>query len=57
MIEHLGSESYAYARHGNGELLTIATQNDRTLQSGDRLSARFDPARALLFDPQGRRIR
>ena len=29
MIEHLGGETFAYARHGNGELLTVATHNDR----------------------------
>jgi lactose/L-arabinose transport system ATP-binding protein len=57
MVEHLGSESYAYARYGEGDLLTIATQNDRDLRAGSRLSARFDPARALLFDPAGQRIR
>ena len=32
MIEHLGSETYAYARSGDGDLLTIATQNDRDAQ-------------------------
>jgi lactose/L-arabinose transport system ATP-binding protein len=57
MVEHLGSESYAYARYGEGDLLTIATQNDRDVRAGSRLSARFDPARALLFDPAGQRIR
>ena len=57
MVEHLGSESYAYARHGAGDVLTIATQNDRELKGGDKLSARFDPAKALLFDPAGQRIR
>jgi len=57
MIEHLGSETYAYARYGQGELLTIATQNDRDLKPGETLSAAFDPARALFFDPNGQRIR
>jgi lactose/L-arabinose transport system ATP-binding protein len=57
MIEHLGAETYAYARYGQGDLITIATQNDRALKAGDTLSAAFEPARALLFDPAGQRIR
>jgi lactose/L-arabinose transport system ATP-binding protein len=57
LIEHLGGETYAYARYGAGDVLTIATQNDRTLKSGDKLSARFNPTSALLFDEAGQRIR
>jgi lactose/L-arabinose transport system ATP-binding protein len=57
MIEHLGAETYAYARYGDGELLTVATNADRSLRSGDALAARFDPAKALLFDTAGQRIR
>ena len=57
LIEHLGGETYAYARYGSGEVLTIATQNDRSLKSGDKLRARFNPASALLFDTAGQRIR
>jgi lactose/L-arabinose transport system ATP-binding protein len=57
MIEHLGSETYAYARYGQGELLTIATQNDRNLKAGDDLSAAFEPGKALFFDTTGQRLR
>ena len=57
MIEHLGAEAYAYARFGQGELLTVATQNDRAMKAGDVIEAHFDPARALLFDAAGARIR
>ena len=57
MIEHLGAEAYAYARVGNSDVLTIATQNDRTLTTGSALAARFDPASVLLFDTKGQRIR
>ncbi|MEO8757088.1 MAG: sn-glycerol-3-phosphate ABC transporter ATP-binding protein UgpC [Devosia sp.] len=57
MIEHLGAETYAYARFGRGDLLTVATQNDRDLKVGDALSAHFDPSRALLFGATGERIR
>ncbi len=57
MIEHLGAETYAYARAGQGALLTIAARNDRTIAAGDRLHASFDPRSALVFDAEGRRVR
>ena len=57
LIEHLGSETYAYARYGEGEVLTVATQNDREVKAGDKLVARFEPSAALLFDAAGNRIR
>jgi lactose/L-arabinose transport system ATP-binding protein len=57
MIEHLGAETYAYARAGNSDLLTVATQNDRALTAGSPLAARFDPPTVLLIDAEGRRIR
>src|SRR5665213_3700620 len=39
MIEHLGAETYAYARAGEGALLTIATHADRSLEAGSPLAA------------------
>ncbi|APG95705.1 ABC transporter ATP-binding protein [Sinorhizobium americanum] len=57
MLEHLGGETFAYARHGNGELVVIETKNGRGLKSGDGIAARFDPACALLFDESGKRLR
>ena len=57
IIEHLGGETYAYARDGGTELITIATDNNRTLAAGDRYAARFDPATLLIFDEAGRRLR
>jgi lactose/L-arabinose transport system ATP-binding protein len=57
MIEHLGGETYVYARHGKGELVTVATHDGRLLKAGEKLDARFDPASALLFAADGRRIR
>ena len=57
IIEHLGGETYAYARDGGTELITIATDNNRTLQTGDRYSARFDPASLLVFAEDGSRLR
>ncbi|HWA20458.1 MAG TPA: sn-glycerol-3-phosphate ABC transporter ATP-binding protein UgpC [Devosia sp.] len=57
IVEHLGLETYAYARQGQGDVLTIATGNDRDLRAGDAFEARFDPRNVLLFDPAGLRLR
>jgi lactose/L-arabinose transport system ATP-binding protein len=57
MLEHLGGETFAYARHGEGDLIVIETKNGRGLKSGDRIAARFDPACALVFDESGKRLR
>jgi lactose/L-arabinose transport system ATP-binding protein len=57
IIEHLGGETYAYARDKGAELITIATENNRTLKTGDRYRAHFDPATLLVFGQDGLRIR
>ncbi len=57
MIEHLGLETFVYARHGKGEVITIATQEGRDLKAGQTFAAHFDPASTLLFDSEGQRIR
>ena len=57
MLEHLGGETFAFARYGNGGLVTIQTRNGRDLKAGQPISARFDPASALVFDADGQRIR
>lgn len=57
MLEHLGGETFAYARHGNGELIVVETKNGRGLRAGDRLTARFDPVSVLVFDGEGKRLR
>ena len=57
IVEHLGNETYAYARRGTGELITIGMQNDRQLAAGQALQARFDPAQVLLFGADEKRIR
>jgi lactose/L-arabinose transport system ATP-binding protein len=56
MLEHLGGETFAYARSGTGDLVIIETKNGRDLKSGQTLDARFDPAAALVFDDAGKRI-
>ena len=53
VIEHLGLETFVYARYGKGEIVTIATQEGRDLKSGEPLVAHFDPASILLFELSG----
>ncbi len=57
IVEHLGGETYAYARQGKGNILTIATDNGRNWASGERIKAGFDPTKTLLFDKAGKRLR
>ncbi len=56
IVEHLGGESFAYARQG-AAVMTIATDKGRDWQAGQKMTASFDPAKILLFDAQGQRIR
>ena len=57
LIEHLGGETFAYARQGRGDVLTIASNDGRDLKAGQTIDARFDPAKLLLFSEAGERIR
>ncbi len=57
LVEHLGGESFVYAGNGSGELLTMAVQSARGIKSGDKIEARFDPSKALLFTEAGQRVR
>ncbi|RYE88416.1 MAG: sn-glycerol-3-phosphate ABC transporter ATP-binding protein UgpC [Hyphomicrobiales bacterium] len=57
LVEHLGSETFVYARAGQGGLITIGMHNDRGLSAGQQAKARFDPARVLLFGANEKRIR
>ena len=58
IVEQLGGETYAYARQGSaGQVLTVAVDDGRALRPGQTLTATFDPARALLFDNAGQRLR
>jgi lactose/L-arabinose transport system ATP-binding protein len=56
MLEHLGGETFAYARHGQGKHVIIKMRDGRQHKPGMDIEARFDPSRALLFDCQGARI-
>ncbi len=58
VIENLGGTSYAYTRSLSGNPLVIDLGGDRSVVEGRDFTARFDPARAYLFDPEsGLRIR
>jgi lactose/L-arabinose transport system ATP-binding protein len=57
MLEHLGGETFAFARNREGELVTVQSRNGRNLKSGQTINARFDPANALVFDESGQRLR
>ncbi len=57
IVEHLGSESFAYARQAGGQLLTLASAEGRDMKPGHRITARFDPAAAMIFETSGARIR
>ena len=56
MLEHLGGETFAYGRSETGEAIVVATRHGRDLASGQKLTARFDPSRVLLFNGDGGRI-
>nr|WP_315187353.1 sn-glycerol-3-phosphate ABC transporter ATP-binding protein UgpC [uncultured Albidiferax sp.] len=57
MLEHLGGETFAYARAESGGLMVIKTEHGRGLRMGQAFDARFQTRLALLFDRQtGARI-
>lgn len=57
MLEHLGGETFAYARAASGGLMVIKTEHGRGLRMGQAFDARFQTKLALLFDRQtGARI-
>ena len=57
MLEHLGSETFVYARHGSGDLVTVKSESGRGLRAGQPIRARFDPRSVLLFGADGQRLR
>ena len=50
MLEHLGGETFAYARAESGGLMVIKTEHGRGLRMGQAFDARFQTRLALLFD-------
>ena len=57
IVEHLGDESYVYARQNGGQVVTICVNDGRALKMGQTVTATFDPAKVLLFDRAGKRYR
>jgi lactose/L-arabinose transport system ATP-binding protein len=57
IVEHMGGETFVHARASSSSILTIASDDGRNFKSGDALEARFDPARVMLFDGAGSRVR
>jgi lactose/L-arabinose transport system ATP-binding protein len=56
MLEHLGGETFTYARSSGGVMVVIESKNGRELRSGQALQTRFDASKALLFSQDGKRI-
>ncbi|WP_018608571.1 ABC transporter ATP-binding protein [Uliginosibacterium gangwonense] len=56
MLEHLGGETFAYARSQSGAMVVIETKHGRDLAIGQQYEARFRTQCALLFDKAGARI-
>ncbi len=58
VIEDLGGVSYGYSGADTDEPLTIALGENHGIKPGQAITARFDPGRAMLFEPDSeRRIR
>ncbi|AYF04106.1 sn-glycerol-3-phosphate ABC transporter ATP-binding protein (plasmid) [Paracoccus yeei] len=57
IVEHLGGESFIYAHAGADQRVIVKAHGVRGLQTGQPLSAAFDPAGVLLFDAEGQRLR
>ena len=57
-VESLGSMTYAYCSHpGVDDVLTCAVEGDRAIDAGAALPLSVPPAKAHLFDAQGRAFR
>jgi lactose/L-arabinose transport system ATP-binding protein len=56
MLEHLGGETFAYARSAAGGTIVIKTENGRSLKNGQAFDACFQTRLSLLFDKPGNRI-
>jgi multiple sugar transport system ATP-binding protein len=53
VLEHLGSETYAYLACGNAEPLVIKSAADSAIKVGQRVSAAVPPHACYLFDESG----
>ena len=50
-------DGYQFSKDSSAQILTLAVEDGRALRPGQNLTAAFDPARTLLFDTEGQRIR
>ncbi|PCI87436.1 MAG: sugar ABC transporter ATP-binding protein [Hyphomicrobiales bacterium] len=57
LLEHLGGQSFIYARSDGNETLVLETQDGRNIKNGDRINVGFDKKLALLFDANDMRVR
>lgn len=57
VVEHMGGESYVYAHNSHGTRLILKMPDAREIRSRQPMQACFDPARAYLFDAEGKRMR
>ena len=55
-VEHLGGETLVHLRGEWGGLVVRAAHADAAPAAGAQVALKPDPARALLFDPSGRRV-
>jgi lactose/L-arabinose transport system ATP-binding protein len=57
MVEHLGGETLAYGRAGDGELVTVKYSGIADIRGEQAINAMFNAADVLYFDASGQRIR
>ncbi|MCY7296719.1 ABC transporter ATP-binding protein [Alteromonas sp. a30] len=56
VAEHLGSDTYCYAKTHSGESLTIRENSETNVSAGESLGVRINTAKCHLFDQQGNAV-
>jgi len=56
VVEHLGGQSFAYARLGDGTPLTVQLPGDSAIRAGDAMEVCLSIANCHLFDSRGERV-
>jgi len=57
LVENLGGQTVVYATTSDGQALTIVLEGQRSVDLGSSVSAYLDPAKAHVFDAEGKAIR
>jgi len=57
LVENLGGQTVVYATTTDGQALTIVLEGQRSVALGSSVSAYLDPAKAHVFDAEGKAIR